>query len=88
MGPTRSLQITATGNVTGAADGGMIRSVTLTPAAAAATLTIEGPSGVTLLKLSAPANGPSAQARFDGLAFGGQLVATLAGAGAEAFVEV
>ena len=77
----RPERLTATGNVTSAANGGNA-IVHLTPAAAVATATIRqsGAGGTIIMDLQAPANGQSVTSpefRFEG-----QLHITLAGAGA------
>ncbi len=89
MGDTKLHHITGTANVGGSA-GGSIRSVTLTPAAALSTLVIResGSGGTIIASLQAAASGNSAQVRFDGAAYSGQLHATLVGASAVAVIEL
>lgn len=85
---TRPVHITATGDV-GAATGGNLMSVTLTAGSDAATLTLRqgGAGGATILVVKAAAN-TSFQAQYAGLAFSGQLHATLAGTGPVATAEL
>lgn len=86
------LNVTADGEVCGAGNKVFMRSVTLTPAAAVATLTVKsgGASGTTILTLQAAANGGSVV--FTSQAVGGVLCegvyADIGGAGAAASFEL
>lgn len=80
--------ITGTGNI-GGASGGQVVSVTLTPAAAAATLVLResGSGGTVIATFQAAANGASFYGRYC-FAYAGQLHATLSGSGAAAMIEL
>jgi hypothetical protein len=83
--------ISATGNV-GPANGGRIPHITLTPAAAVATLVLRsGGSGGTIIWAGqAAANGSSVDFPYepDPIAYSGQLHATIGGTGAQAQVHL
>lgn len=87
-GPAVPYYITATGNV-GSANGGQIVSVTLTPAAATATLVLResGSGGTIIAAFQAAASGNSFYGEYAS-AYAGQLHATLTGAGAAAVIEL
>lgn len=89
MQSTLPVYLTGTGNA-GSANGGQLYSITLTPAAALSTLVLRegGASGTIIAALQAAASGNSVQARFDGMAYAGQLHATLSGASASAVIEL
>lgn len=86
------VNITADGEVSGAGNKMFLRSVTLTPAAAVATLTVKtgGASGTALLTLQAAASGASVSWQAGGkggVAFDG-VYADIGGAGAAASFEL
>lgn len=83
--PGRPVHLTSTGNVAGAADGGVCRGILLAAGTAAGSVTVrEGGSGGTIItKLTVAANGGSESLSIP-FAFVGQLHFTIAGAGVEA----
>ena len=89
MEPTKPYYVNATNNV-GPASGGMIKGISLTPAAATANLTLrEGGSGGTVIwDVQAAASGATVFLDLDGAVYTGQLHATLSGAGASAVIEL
>ena len=86
--PTAPVYITGTGNI-GGTIGGQVYSVTLTPAAAAATLVLRemGSGGAVIAAFQAAANGASFYGEYC-FAYAGQLHATLSGSGATAMIEL
>lgn len=91
---SRPLYISATGNV-GGVNGGLIKQIVLTPAAAVATLVLrEGGSGGNIIwSLQAAASGSSVILDFSsdidgGSIASGQIHATLGGVGAVATIAV
>lgn len=89
---SRLKQVAATGQVE--AGPAYLKSVTLTPAAAVATLVVDNSTdgaGTDLIKLQAPASGQSvrwASADGQGVLFTTAIYATLTGAGAVASFEL
>lgn len=92
---SRPIYLTATGNV-GDTDGGAVRMLVLTPAAALSTLVLRegGSGGSILVTLQAAASGNSVTIPCEddsgdgGMVYSGQLHVTLTGTGAVATIGV
>ena len=89
MNVGRPVRITATGDVPGAARGGTVYGLSITPGTADTTITIRqgGAAGTILFVLKAQANDPSFGTE-GGWRFEGQLHVTVAGADAELTVMI